>query len=127
MADFVFTFDAPGDLLSMNTRPSMTTRRLEQAWRDAAHWAYVAAKGSTGPKGRAMPPCVVHTILPVKADRRRDPANFQATVKRIVDGITNAGAWPDDTPDWVDQRNPSFNKDLSPRQTVTIRLEPREE
>jgi hypothetical protein len=47
-------------------------------------------------------------------------------VKRIVDGITMAGAWPDDTPDWVDQRNPSFHR-LDPddrRMQVIVRLEP---
>ena len=120
-------FDAPGDLLSMNGKKNMASRKLEQAWRDAAYWAYCATFPGVGPSGRVMPPCIVHTLLPTKVDRGRDPANFQATVKRIVDGITRAGAWPDDTPDWVDQRNPKFYRDESPRQQVIIRLEPRPE
>jgi len=121
---FVFSFDRPAPLLSMNDKKNMTNRKFEQAWRDAAHYAYIAAFPGVGPSGRAMPPCIVHTVLPVDAERRRDPANFQATVKRIVDGITMAGAWPDDTPDWVDQRNPGFYKDDTARQLVLIRLEP---
>lgn len=124
MDDLIFYFDAPAPLLSMNDKKNMTTRRHEQEWRDAAYWAYCAAFPGVGPSGRSQPPCIVHTLLPVKSDRRRDPANFQATVKRIVDGITNAGAWPDDTPDWVDQRNPRFYTDDSPHQTVIVRLEP---
>lgn len=122
-SEWTITFDAPGDLLSMNGKKNMTTRKLEQVWRDTAYWAYCAAFPGVGPNGRVLPPCIVHTELPIRAQRRRDPANFQATVKRIVDGMTNAGAWPDDTPDWVDQRNPTFHLTTSPRQLVTVRLE----
>jgi hypothetical protein len=124
MNEWVVTFDAPAPLLSMNQKKNMASRRFEQEWRDAAYYAYVAAFPGMGPSGRALPPCIVHTLLPTRSERRRDPANFQATVKRIVDGIQRAGAWPDDTPDWVDQRNPRFYTDDSPHQTVIIRLEP---
>lgn len=126
MSGVTFLFDAPGPLLSMNQKPNMTQRKNEQAWRDAAYYAYIAAFPGKGPDERAMPPCIVHTTLPVKDRRRRDPSNFQATVKRIVDGITMAGAWPDDTPDWVDQRNPSFRRlDFNDfRKRVIIKLEP---
>lgn len=124
MSDVVITFDAPGELLSMNGKKNMATRKVEMAWRDAAYYAYVSAFPRVGPKGRVMPPCIVHTCLPVQVGRRRDPSNFQATVKRIVDGIQRAGAWPDDTPDWVDQRNPSFYRDETRHQRVIVRLEP---
>lgn len=120
----IIEFDAPGPLLSMNGKKNMATRKVEMAWRDAAYYAYCAAFPRKGPKDRAMPPCIVHTVLPVAEQRRRDPSNFQATVKRIVDGIQRAGAWPDDTPDWVDQRNPAFYLDPSRHQFVYVRLEP---
>lgn len=122
MTEVVISFDAPAPLLSMNGKKSYGTRKFEQAWRDAAYYAYVAAFPGHGPKARAMKPCIVHCSLPIGQERRRDPSNFQATVKRIVDGIQRAGAWPDDTPDWVDQRNPTFYKDASRRQTVYVRL-----
>lgn len=121
--EFLFHFDRPAPLLSMNDKKNMANRKFEQAWRDAAYYAYIAAFPGVGPSGRALPPCIVRTLLPVEADRRRDPSNFQATVKRIVDGITMAGAWPDDTPEFVDQRNPAFYKDETTRQLVLIRLE----
>lgn len=123
MTEVIVEFDAPGPLLSMNGKKNMATRKLEMAWRDAAYFAYCSAFPGKGPKARWLPPCIVHTVLPVGQERRRDPANFQATVKRIVDGIQRAGAWPDDTPDWVDQRNPSFYKDATRHQRVIVRLE----
>lgn len=124
MPEIIVVFDAPAPLLSMNGKKNMSTRKMEMAWRDAAYYAYCAKFPRKGPAGRGLPPCIVHTALPIEQDRRRDPSNFQATVKRIVDGIQRAGAWPDDTPDWVDQRNPSFYKDDTRHQTVIVRLEP---
>jgi len=123
VSEWIIVFDAPAPLLSMNQKKNMENRQFEQAWRDAAYYAYVAAFPGVGPSGRSLPPCIVHTLLPIRADRGRDPSNFQATVKRIVDGIQRAGAWPDDTPDWVDQRNPRFYKDSTRQQKVIIRLE----
>ena len=126
MSDTVIMFDAPGPLLSMNQKQNMAQRKNHQAWRDAAYYAYVAAFPGKGPNGRVLPPCIAHISLPVSEERGRDPANFQATVKPIIDGITRAGAWPDDTPDWVDQRNPSFRRlDANDfRKRVIVRLEP---
>ena len=121
MADIVLQFPAPAPLLSMNTKQDRTSRKHHQAWRDAAYYRYIEAHPGVGPKGRALGPCVAHISLPIESARRRDPANFQATVKPIIDGIQRAGAWPDDTPDWVDQRNPSFHKGTD----VIIRLEER--
>jgi len=54
-------------------------------------------------------PARVQTIIGVNASRRRDPANFMPTVvKPIVDGLVDAGLWPDDTPDWVRESLPTF-------------------
>jgi len=123
MTEWIVRFEAPAPLLSMNTKPSRQTREFEQAWRDAAYMAYCAAFPGKGPSERALPPCIVHTLLPVRTRTRRDPSNFQATVKRIVDGITMAGAWIDDTPEWVDQLNPRFYHVNTRRSEVIVRLE----
>lgn len=125
MSDLVFSFDAPAPLLSMNQKASREHRGFEQLWRDAAYYAYIAAFPGEGPKGRRLGPSIVRCSLPVMDRRRRDPSNFQATVKRIVDGITNAGAWPDDTPDWVDQRNPTFHRIVEGRRLLAfVRIAP---
>ena len=118
--DIILTFEAPAPLLSMNVKQSYSARKDHQAWRDAAYYRYIEAHPGVGPTGRALGPCIAHISLPTASVRRRDPANFQATVKPIIDGIQRAGAWPDDTPEWVDQRNPSFHKGTD----VIIRLEP---
>ena len=100
-----FEFEAPAPLLSMNQRASRTRRVYHQAWRDAAYLHYYNVFGYS----LKLPPCHVHISLPVTTRVRRDSANFQATVKPIVDGIQRAGAWPDDTDEFTIQHNPTFH------------------
>jgi crossover junction endodeoxyribonuclease RusA len=52
----------------------------------------------------------VEFIFPVTTNRRRDPHNYYPTVKPIVDGLTDAGFWVDDTPEYVETREPIFYK-----------------
>jgi hypothetical protein len=125
-SDVVMVFPLPADIISMNEAGSFGRRRKEQAWRDAAYFYYCAEFPGIGPKGRALPPSEVHTVLPVTTQRRRDPINFAKTVKHVVDGITMAGAWPDDTPDYVTQHVPSlklFTNGATP--LVVVRITPR--
>ena len=107
--EWLLTFEMPAPLLSMNQKPSRTTTEYKQAWRDTAYYRYIEQWPGVGPSGRALPPCSVHVLLPARTRVRRDSSNFQATVKPIVDGITRAGAWPDDTDEFVDQWNPKFH------------------
>ena len=106
--EWLLTFEMPAPLLSMNQKPSRTTTEYKQAWRDTAYYRYIERWPGVGPKGRALPPCEARILLPARTRGRRDSANFQATVKPIIDGITMAGAWPDDTDEYVDQLNPKF-------------------
>lgn len=120
--EWAVVFDAPAPLLSMNQRASRTRRQYHQAWRDAA---YVHYRNQL--RGVRLPPCIVEISLPVTTNVRRDAANFQATVKPIVDGIQRAGAWPDDTDEFCDQRNPTFRKvNRGERKLVTVRMVARE-
>jgi Holliday junction resolvase RusA-like endonuclease len=125
LIDFNIVFVAPGALLSMNKQQSYSNRKLEQLWRDTAYYAYIQEFPNVGPAGRRLPPCHVRTALPIPDRRRRDPINFAATVKRIVDGITVAGAWPDDCPEFVTQHVPSFR--VSKDQLVVVRITERTE
>jgi hypothetical protein len=108
VSEWVLSFAMPAPLLSMNQKPSRTTTEFKQAWRDTAYYRYIEQHPGVGPSGRALPPCIVHTLLPCRTKVRRDSSNFQATVKPIIDGIQRAGAWPDDTDHYVDQLNPRF-------------------
>jgi hypothetical protein len=55
--------------------------------------------------------------------RRRDPHNYFATVKPIIDGLVDAGLWPDDTPAWVTTTEPALR--ITSDQTVTVTITPR--
>lgn len=50
---------------------------------------------------------IVQVEIPFTRHRRRDPHNYCGTiVKAIIDGLIHAGAWPDDTPEYVGHREP---------------------
>jgi crossover junction endodeoxyribonuclease RusA len=112
-------FRPPARLLSMNDRHHWSVRaRLARDWRLAAQVATRNAH-SSGRFGSdqvgyfahlPMPPSVISIVLPVRDSRRRDPHNYFATVKPIVDGLVDAGLWPDDTPEWVTTTEPTLSR-----------------
>lgn len=115
----VVVFFPPHKLMSMNDRDHWRTAAVKaKAWRYAAN---IAARAEiTAP--RPLPACWINVQLPVTGNRRRDPANYALTVKHIVDGLVDAGCWPDDTPEWVTTTEPT----LSPSdRLVRVTLTPR--
>lgn len=77
--------------------------RLVKAWRETAAWTATAAR--PGPLG----PSIVHVSIPFGRGGRRDPMNYVGTiVKAVIDGLVDAGCWPDDTPEWVEIRQPAL-------------------
>lgn len=116
----IIKFPQPAPLLSLNDRAHWAKKaRLTAAWREAA-WA--AGNGVRRQVRRR--PCYVTVFFPVPDKRRRDPHNFIATVKPIVDGLVDARLWPDDTPEWVTVTEPVLVVGLK---LVQIELEPRKE
>lgn len=112
------TFPPPAKLLSANDRDHWRKRaQLVRAWRQ--HTFLLVAALNLGPQ----PPSVVHLTLPVRDRRRRDPMNYYPTLKAVVDGLVDAGCWPDDTPDYVRTVEPVLDPDAD---VVMIRLEPME-
>ena len=87
------TIPAPAPFLNANHRPHWAARaRDTRAWREAA-WANARSKNLTPRAARAHVTVVFH-----HADRRRrDVGNLAPTAKAIVDGLTDAGLWPDDS------------------------------
>lgn len=121
MEALTITFDPPGKLLSMNDRMHWTKKaRATKAWREAAHFGALESLG----RARRMfgVPALVTVTLPVRDARPRDPHNLFATVKPIVDGLTDAGLWPDDTSEWVSVTEPAIH--VRGRQ-VTVLISPR--
>lgn len=96
----VVEFPPPAKCLTMNQRLHWAAKaKLSREWRDAAKWGAHEFRGRTQTK--QQPPCLVTVHVPVVGNRRRDPHNWFPTVKPIVDGLVDAGLWPDDTPEWV--------------------------
>lgn len=104
-------FTAPADPISMNEGDTWAVRGASAEWRDAAYMYWCAEFPGVGPSGRAFGhPGVVDVLLPFRLGRRRDPINYAKTVKHIVDGLVLAGAWPDDTAEYVTQQIPKLSK-----------------
>lgn len=84
--------------------------KRKHAWREAAK---IAALGwQSDPKMRRMNgTAMVSFVFPVTTNRRRDPHNFYPTIKPIIDGLTDAGLWPDDTPEYVMTVEPFFSRE----------------
>jgi crossover junction endodeoxyribonuclease RusA len=101
------TFPDPCKRLSMNDRMHWARRAgITSKWRQAAHM-YARQQGRTGELG---PSNVKVTFEVPDAGRRRDPSNAMPTVKALVDGLVDAGMWPDDNSDWVTIIEPAFVK-----------------
>ena len=119
MTTYSFSFDAPDVLLNMNDRTHWRKRAVQvKKWR---LFAYLACPYRPGQP--SVPPCFVQITLPVRDNRRRDPMNYVPTVKAIVDGLVDAGVWPDDDSTWVTVMEPKLEKRADRR--VTVELVPR--
>lgn len=102
-------------LLNLNQRTHWSTRsRSVKQWRHAAAFAALEQLGTT-PAARACRPCFVAVQLPVTDSRKRDPHNYTPTIKAIVDGLVDAGAWPDDHAGWVTTIEPALYVTSCPR------------
>lgn len=93
-------FPQPGVLLNLNHRVHWRRRAaVTKLWRTSAYWA--ATTLSPIPGVRLHDHRYVQMIIPVPDRRRRDPSNLFPLVKASVDGLVDAGLWPDDTPEFV--------------------------
>jgi crossover junction endodeoxyribonuclease RusA len=112
-------FDTPARLLSMNDRMHWRPKAvLTAAWVEASA---LAARSWRARRVWDQAPATVAITLPVRTSARRDPHNYFATVKPIIDGLVDAGLWPDDTPDWVTTTEPHLEVAPTPhRVTITI-------
>lgn len=111
----------PDGYMTMNDREHWRARAKRVAeWRQYATLALAFKRWKLGPSELTFE-------FEVRDKRRRDPHNYYPTIKAIVDGLVDAGLWPDDTPDFVSTREPSFA--VTPkgcRPCVNVTITPRE-
>lgn len=68
-----------------------------KTWRDAGNiWARKAKLSGLVPSR-----VVAELVLIGRRRARIDPANYQDTAKAVIDGLVDAGVWPDDSSAWV--------------------------
>lgn len=86
------TFDIPDELwLSANDRLHWApTAKRTRGLRDMGR---LVARSE---KVRDLGPSLVVARIGYPRNGKADPANAAPTVKALIDGITDAGAWPDD-------------------------------
>lgn len=83
-------------------------------------WKYATQIHYWSQIGRVpQPPSIVQLTIPTPDNRRRDNHNYCGSIlKAVIDGLVKAGAWPDDTPEFVGHREPILEKGT----IVTIEL-----
>lgn len=109
MAETVLRFPKPNNPLSINKANRMhwaAKKRELDPWRELAGYTWLGLKARER-QAVQNKPCTVQVILPFRTAQRRDPHNYVGTVvKAVVDALVKAGAWPDDTPEWVTVLDP---------------------
>lgn len=117
---------APDIVWSENKRMHWAARaRHVKAWRDAAClWSRKPLR--IAHKTNVPRPALVSFEISFPVNRTRDPHNYVGTVcKSIVDGLKDAGYWPDDNPDYVRVNEPTII--IRPGQsTVRVSITPLE-
>ncbi len=107
----VVSFPQPCKPLTMNQRMHWAQKaKMTASWRQAGLYATGFGQRMNGVV-RELPRSVVQLVLPVRSVKiRRDPHNWYPTVKAVVDGLVDAGLWPDDTPEYVMTIEPAFKQ-----------------
>lgn len=101
----------------------MERNRRIQAWRQAAD---NAAREANIPDLPLEPSFVRCTIPFWTHAAQRDPSNYVGTChKAIVDGLVDAGFWPDDGPEWVIGIEPVLEVMPKADRWVTVTVTPR--
>jgi hypothetical protein len=106
--EFVVVFDQPNTPLSLNQAYSWhwskRKRHLDQ-WRLALRIAYTKAiVREELPVG----PMNIHFTFTFPRNARRDPHNYAATEKPLLDELVQLGLIPDDTAEWVTMAEPTL-------------------
>lgn len=89
------------DVLTVNKERTVhwsARAKVVKAWREAYGWLAVASKV---PTDGSVGPCHIEAVPLTTTRRRQDVGACMPVVKAAIDGLVDAGVWPDDTPDHV--------------------------
>lgn len=115
MTSWLCTFDIPAELwLSLNQRPHWAEKaRKTKALRTMAF----AEAGQRAPR---LKTAHVAAFIGYPRNGKADPANAAPTIKALIDGLVDAGVWPDDDSTWV--IGPTYLRDPKSRTRGVYRV-----
>lgn len=91
MIELCFDIDRPLWLTSNQRMGWWEKARRSRLLREYAGWL-----GASVARRPMFDRCEVEALIAYPSSRRADPANASPTVKALIDGLTDAGYWPDD-------------------------------
>jgi hypothetical protein len=110
----------PSIWLNQNDRHHWrTTARRKKQWADITKIALQYNQFPTN-----LPPSIVESTFIFQRNARRDPMNFTATTKVVIDELVRWGCWPDDNQRWVDERTPHLT--VGARMGVRLTITPKD-
>lgn len=94
-------------------------------WKGVTQLEWVSQANRAGrPKAVVPSGSLVRVDVPFTTHRRRDPHNYCGTVlKAVIDGMVLAGAWPDDTHEYLEHLAPTLY--VSKHGPVVVKVFPR--
>lgn len=124
MSDLTFSFVQPSLPLSLNKSNSMhwaERRRYLSDWRLMCRIEFQKAAMQLDELEES--PVNIEFTFTFPRKGRRDPHNYVATAKSLVDELVIAGLVPDDTAEWVTVVEPVLRIDAD--NTCTVRIQKR--
>lgn len=89
------------DILTVNKERTVhwsTRSSVVKAWREAFAWLALSSKL---PTNGSIGPCHIDAVPLAAGRRRQDVGACLPVVKAAIDGLVDAGVWPDDSPEFV--------------------------
>jgi crossover junction endodeoxyribonuclease RusA len=87
-------------------------------------WKFAARVHAQSQHLQDLPPSTISMSITYPTNRIRDPHNLVGTIlKATIDGLVDAGCWPDDNPKWVHIHEPTISIQPGPH-LVTVTIEP---
>jgi len=116
MKTLQFTIEAPAAFLNVNDRPHYHLKaKLTKAWREAT-----AAHAATYATMNLRTPVRIVAHIHKPGNRRWDPNNLSSTTKACVDGMVDAGLFPDDS--WKEVIGPDHRRGDSLPNAITFTI-----
>lgn len=118
--EIILEFKQPSLPLSLNKSNAIhwaQRKRYLEPWRLAIANAYIRINVI---KELPIAPLDIEFTFQFPSNNRRDPHNYVATVKPLVDELVQQGLVPDDTAEWLSVKEPKL--EVNKEQICTVKI-----